>query len=81
MRNRQYLEALGKALGFESDVGFIVAAYAPQPEHWLDDRQGPQAELLAGPEGALIKIVRDWPEAHKWEVVEVVRAWDKTRDA
>jgi transcriptional regulator with XRE-family HTH domain len=56
--NREQLEAMAKALGYESDVRFILAAYGP---NGLE----PEIEIL--------EVIHDWPEDEKRRAVRVLK--------
>jgi hypothetical protein len=63
------LTALGKALEFENDHAFIMAAFGPKdapPEH--------DEEPVADPVAEMIALISDWPEQEKRRAVRVVTA-------
>lgn len=65
------LNNLAKELGYEGDVDFILAAYAPTDVYarWRAGLE--QIEVLPlGPEGDLIAIMREWPESRKRRAVD-----------
>lgn len=68
------LGALGKALGLESDEDFILAAYAPASVQDRRPTYRATVEVLPpGPEGELIMLIRDWPDARKRRAVEMLK--------
>jgi hypothetical protein len=69
--NRDQLETLGKALGYERDRDFIYAAYGPNDPSPDDDGPlGPEDALI----DELIEVIRDWPKDEKRRAVRVVKA-------
>ena len=63
------LEALGKALGLESDADFVMAAYAPNTE-----RTAPNIEMLPpGPDGEIVALVRRIPVGRKQYAIDFLR--------
>jgi len=66
MHNADYVRALVKALDYENDDAFILAAWSPK---------SPQKEHgLSSPEDTIIEVIREWPEHEKWRAVRVVTA-------
>lgn len=74
MRNHAYLDALAKALKLDSDLDFILGAYAPglKGEHREPWRTG-DAVMPSGSEGAILALVRDQPEERKRRALEVLK--------
>ena len=74
INEQRRIAAMGKALGLDSDVDFILAAYAPgmlnQPRRKVD----PVVEVLPpGPEGEIIALVRRRTDDQKRKALELLR--------
>ena len=75
------IDALARALGYQDDIDFILAAYAP-PALYTRWRAGvEQIEVLPlTPEGDLVALMRDWPEERKRRIVNRIMRIGPTDD-
>jgi hypothetical protein len=75
MNSTAQLDALAKALGLDSDLDFILGAYAPKLIGEARGRRDTMIEVLPpGPEGEIIALVRQQDDTHKRRALEVLRA-------
>lgn len=74
VNDQRRLAALAKVLGLDSDVEFILAAYAPEGTLERVRDQRPEVEILPpGVDGELIALVRRIPRGRKRQAVEILR--------
>lgn len=74
VNDAERLTALGKALGLDSDVDFVIAAYAPKGTQVRHVAQSAAIDILPpGPEGEIIALVRR-PDVNKRRALDILRA-------
>jgi transcriptional regulator with XRE-family HTH domain len=73
------LDALGKALGFESYDAFIMAAYAPGVTREERASSGARdlsalAAVIPGPQGELVALIKDLPDRDAFYLLRIAKA-------